>query len=137
MNSYKISDLTIGHTEYFHVTITEYMMNNFIEISGDTNPLHSDKIFASQYGYHDKVVFGMLVSSFYSKLIGVYLPGKYALLTNINIEFLKTVFVNDQLKITGEITDIDDRFNFINIKSYIIRKETKVSKANIRVTFNE
>ena len=137
MNSYKISDLTIGHTEYFHVTITEYMMNNFIEISGDTNPLHSDKIFANQYGYHDKVVFGMLVSSFYSKLIGVYLPGKYALLTNINIEFLKTVFVNDQLKITGEITDIDNRFNFINVKSYIIRKETKVSKANIRVTFNE
>ena len=137
MNSYKIADLVIGHTEYFHVTITELMMSKFLEISGDTNPLHSDKIFAKQYGYHDKVVFGMLISSFYSKLIGVYLPGKYALLTNINIEFLKTVFVNDQLKITGEIIDIDNRFNFINIKSYITREETKVSKAKIRVGFNE
>tara|TARA_Y100000591_G_C21679648_1_gene617400 strand:+ start:369 stop:782 length:414 start_codon:yes stop_codon:yes gene_type:complete len=137
MNSYKIADLAIGHTEYFHVTITELMMSKFLEISGDTNPLHSDKIFAKQYGYHDKVVFGMLISSFYSKLVGVYLPGKYALLTNINIEFLKTVFVNDQLKITGEIIDIDNRFNFINIKSYITREETKVSKAKIRVGFNE
>ena len=137
MNSYKISDLTIGHTEYFNVTVTEFMMNKFLEISGDTNPLHSNKIFASQYGYHDKVVFGMLISSFYSKLVGVYLPGKYALLTNINVEFLKTVFVNDQLKITGEIMGIDDRFNFINIKSYITRKEDTVSKASIRVTFNE
>ncbi len=137
MNSYKIADLAIGHTEHFHVTITELMMSKFLEISGDTNPLHSDKIFAKQYGYHDKVVFGMLISSFYSKLVGVYLPGKYALLTNINIEFSKTVFVNDQLKITGEIIDIDNRFNFINIKSYITREETKVSKAKIRVGFNE
>ena len=137
MNSYKINDLTIGHNENFDVVITESMMEQFVSISGDTNPLHSDRNFAGNYGHKDKVVFGMLLSSFYSKLVGVYLPGKYALLTNIDIDFIKTVFINDKLNITGEVNGIDNRFNFISIRSSITRNKIKVSNANIRVSFNE
>ena len=137
MNSYKINDLKVGHIEQFDVTVTESMMKKFIEISGDVNPLHSNSKFAINSGYSDRVVFGMLTSSFYSKLVGVHLPGKYALLNNIKIDFIKTVFVNDKLKILGEVKTIDNRFNFITVRSKIMRDESSVSRADIRVGFNE
>jgi 3-hydroxybutyryl-CoA dehydratase len=138
MNEFKFADLQVDQIESFDVTVSELMMNSFREISGDTNPLHSDRNFAVQNNYKDKVVFGLLVSSFYSRLVGVYLPGKYALLNSINVDFLKTVYVNDKLYVEGKIVKLDCRFKIINIKSKIIRQNKDiVSIANIRVSTNE
>ena len=138
MNEFRFKDLKVDQTERFEVTISELMMSNFREISGDVNPLHSDKDFAIKQNFQDKVVFGLLVSSFYSKLIGVYLPGKYALLNSINVDFLKPVYVQDKLYIEGRIVELDNRFKIINIKSRITREENNlVSRANIKVSTNE
>lgn len=138
MNEFRFEDLKVDQTERFEVTISELMMSNFREISGDVNPLHSDKDFAIKQNFKDKVVFGLLVSSFYSKLIGVYLPGKYALLNSINVDFLKPVYVQDKLYIEGRIVELDNRFKIINIKSRITREENNlVSRANIKVSTNE
>ena len=40
MNSYKFSDLSVGMSESFTVTITEEMMDKFIDITGDVSPIH-------------------------------------------------------------------------------------------------
>ena len=138
MNEYKFDDLRLNQIEKFEVTITESMVKNFRDISGDLNPLHSDKKFATKNNYRDKVVFGLLVSSFYSKLIGVHLPGKFALLNSINVDFLKPVYVSDKLFIEGKIIELDKRFRIINIKSRITRDDNNlVSRANIKVSTNE
>ena len=138
MNEFKFEDLKLDQTERFEVIISEQMMSDFREISGDINPLHSDKDFAIKQNFKDKVVYGLLVSSFYSKLIGVYLPGKYALLNSINVDFLKPVYVKDKLYIEGRIVELDNRFKIINIKSRITREENYlVSRANIKVSTNE
>lgn len=138
MNEFKFEDLKLDQTERFEVIISEQMMSDFREISGDINPLHSDKDFAIKQNFKDKVVYGLLVSSFYSKLIGVYLPGKYALLNSINVDFLKPVYVKDKLYIEGRIVELDNRFKIINIKSRITREENNlVSRANIKVSTNE
>jgi len=138
MNEYKFADLTINHIEKFDVTISDLMMKNFREISGDINPLHFDASFARLNKYKDKVVFGMLLSSFYSRLVGVYIPGKFALLNSISIDFVKPVYVNEKLYIEGKIVELDYRFKIINIKSRITRDDNElVSRANIKVSTNE
>tara|TARA_B110000977_G_scaffold201659_1_gene297549 strand:+ start:597 stop:1013 length:417 start_codon:yes stop_codon:yes gene_type:complete len=138
MNEFKFADLKVDQIEGFDAFVSELMMKSYREISGDTNPLHSDINFAIQNNYKDKVVFGLLLSSFYSRLVGVYLPGKYALLNSINIDFLKTVYINDKLHVEGKIIELDRRFKIINIKSKIIRENKDiVSRANIRVSTNE
>lgn len=138
MNEFKFNDLRINQIEKFEVIITDHMMNSFREISGDLNPLHNNKNFAIKNNYRDRVVFGLLVSSFYSKLIGVHLPGKYALLNSIDIDFLKPVYIKDRLFIEGKIVELDKRFKVINIKSRITRNNNNlVSRANIKVSTNE
>lgn len=138
MNEFKFGDLKLDQTEKFKVSISELMMKSFRKISGDINPLHFNRNFAIQNNFKDKVVFGLLISSFYSRLVGVYLPGKYALLNSIDIDFLKPVYVKDRLCIEGKIQELDIRFKIINIKSRITRDNNDlVSRANIKVSTNE
>lgn len=83
MNEYTYEQIAEGHTESFQVTLTEEMMEQFLRITGDVNPLHRDAAYARTRHYADKVVYGMLTSSFYSTLAGVYLPGKYSLIHSV------------------------------------------------------
>lgn len=134
MNNYKINDITLGMKYFFNIKITENMLNLFRELSGDKNPLHSNKKFAQERGYKDKVVYGMLTATFYSRLVGIYIPGKNCLLHSIDIKFTKPVFVGNHLTIIGEVIEIDTRFNTITLKSKIINEnEEIVSKAKINV----
>ena len=134
MNEFKFNDLRINQIEKFEVIITDHMMNSFREISGDLNPLHNNKNFAIKNNYRDRVVFGLLVSSFYSKLIGVHLPGKYALLHEISLQFSKPVFIGDKLRISGEVVLINDTFKQIVLKAYITnQKLQKISRAKIKI----
>ena len=138
MNDYKLLDLRISQSHSFQSEITEKMMQQFTKMSGDTNPLHSDPDFAIQKGFSSNVVFGMLTASFYSTLIGVYLPGKYALLQGIDISFHHPVYPGESLTIYGEICHIHEAFGQVEIKAFIRNQAAKkISKAKIKVGFTE
>ena len=126
MNEYKLEDMYVGMTEEFSVEITEGMQNNFRESTGDINPIHSDKNFAKEKGFDNVLVFGMLTASFFSTLVGVYLPGKNCLFQECkDIRFHSPVFIGDSLKITGQVVEIDNRFNRITVKASIRNQEGK------------
>jgi 3-hydroxybutyryl-CoA dehydratase len=76
----------------------------------------------------------MLTSSLYSQLVGVYLPGKYALLGGIDIDFHSPCFAGDKLEVQGEIVFLLDAYHRMEIKASIRNAGRKlVSKATIRV----
>ncbi|MDF1876055.1 dehydratase [Sulfurimonas sp. SAG-AH-194-I05] len=134
MNKYKFSDTRIGLEESFEVKIDVSKMDKFLDISNDINPLHIDREYAKEKGFIDRVVYGLLTSSFYSTLVGVYLPGKYCILQGIDIQFSKPVYIDDTLKVSGKITYINEAYKQIEIKAIIINQENqKVSKATIKV----
>lgn len=126
MNEYKLEDIKLNMTEEFEVQITEKMQDNFRNLSGDINPMHSDKNFAIERGFENKLVFGMLTASFFSTLVGVYLPGKNCLFQECkDIKFHSPVFVGDELLVKGEVIEIDERFRRITIKAVIRNQENK------------
>jgi 3-hydroxybutyryl-CoA dehydratase len=134
MNEYSWTDLRVGLRHGFEVTITPEMMEAFAVLSGDCNPLHVDAAFAVKAGFRGNVVFGMLTASFYSRLVGVYLPGKHALLHGIDLDFQSPTFVGDTLIIDGEIAFLSDAYRQIEIKARSRNQHGKlISKAVIRV----
>lgn len=137
MNHYRFEDIKIGLREEFDVTVTSEMMEIFLKVSGDNNPLHTDTRYAANKGFKDLVVYGMLTASFYSTLVGVYLPGEFCLLQGINISFHKPVFVGEKLTISGEVSSIHEAFRQAEIKAYIVNQDgKKISKALIKVGLN-
>lgn len=134
MNAFCYEDLQVGLTQKFETKITQNMMEQFRSITGDVNPLHNNKEFAKGKGYNDVVVYGMLVSSFYSTLAGVYLPGERSLIQSIDIKMVKPVFVGDTLTISGEVQECHDAFKMIRLKCQITNQhEKKVSKAVMQI----
>lgn len=125
MKEYKLEDIRLGMAEEFKVKITKKMQEDFRENIGDINPMHSDENFSKQKGFEKPLVFGMLTASFFSKLVGVYLPGKNCLFQECkDIRFHSPVFVGDELTIKGEVVEIDERFKRITIKA-TIRNQTQ------------
>lgn len=135
MNEYKFEDIKIGMKEKFQVSITEDMVNSFCKITGDVNPLHNDLEYAKSKGYQEKVVYGMLTSSFLSTLAGVYLPGKYSLIHSVEILFKKPVLISDSpLTIKGKVIEINESFRQFTIRFEILNnKQEKVVRGKMKV----
>ncbi len=134
MNNYKFVDIHVGLEESFSVRVKSEKLDKFLKISGDINPLHTDIEYSKSKGFSGRVVYGMLTSSFFSTLVGVYLPGKYCILQGIDIQFSKPVYIDDILTITGKVSYINEAYKQIEIKAIIINQDNeKVSKATIKV----
>ena len=67
--NYKFDDIIIGLTKEFSIEITESMINNFAEFSGDYNELHMDENYASTTKFGKRICHGMLLASFFSRLV--------------------------------------------------------------------
>ena len=102
--------------EQFSVTITEQMMQQFQEMTGDVNPLHCDETFAKEKGFGEKVAYGMLTASFLSTMAGVYLPGENSLIQSVEVKFVNPVFPGEEITFTGKVSEINDTFRFLVLK---------------------
>ena len=133
MNSYLYEEIAVGTAESFEVVVTDGMLELFKKLSGDTNPLHTDRDYAEKKGFSDRVVYGMLTASFYSRLIGVYLPGEHCLFQELEAKFSKPVYPGDKLTVSGTVSEKNDLFKRIVIKAEIRNSDgIKVSSAKIK-----
>ena len=88
-------------TERF--TLDAEVVRRFAEFSGDTNPLHVDAGEAREYGFPHAVAHGAIQVAYLSKLIGMVVPGPGALWTGHRIEWLRPVFVGDEIELRVEV----------------------------------
>lgn len=138
MNHYSFEEIEIGMSVSFDSEITEDKMIMFAQISGDLNPMHIDESYAKEHGYTDKVVYGMLSSSLYSTLVGMYLPGEKCLLNKCEINYRNPAYIGDKLFVYGEVIDKRDATRRIKVKGKIINQHgVTVNTADIVVSFTE
>ena len=126
MNRYGFDDLSVGMAAQFRRKIDGEIISGFAQISGDLNPLHIDANYARRSGFKDQVAHGMLCSSLFSELIGVHLPGKNCLLTDISVVFSKPVFINDEVTVDGSITQLSPAFRSAKIDATISNQNSEV-----------
>lgn len=125
MNSYTFDEIELEQTEQFEVEITAEKMELFCQLSGDVSPIHLDASYAKQRGYEGRVVYGMLVASFFSTLAGTYLPGEHCLLHSVSSKFAKPVLIGDVLTISGTVTEKHDLFKEVTLKAKVVNQHGK------------
>jgi len=133
----KYDEIKIGDTSSFIHKITLEDIEKFIEISGDTNPLHCNEEYAKTTEFKGRIVHGMLVSSLLSQLVGMHLPGKYCLYLSQTLEFRKPIRPNTVLKIVGEVISKMDAFKLLTIRTTVSDDKTDTTyitgEAKVRV----
>ena len=126
-----LSDLTfeqieIGLSVEFPVTISESMVDDFAKVSGDFSPIHMDDKYAKSTSFGKRVVHGMLLASFLSQMVGMYLPGKHALYSSQTLEFHNPCFVGNEISVTSKVIDKSQSTKIIKIESKISNEENKL-----------
>ena len=117
-------NISIGYFDEFSVNVDSKMLESFANISGDFNPLHMDPIYAEQTQFKKQVCHGMLLASFFSKLVGMHIPGKSALYFSQSLNFRAPCFVNDVVTVKGTVIEKRETTKMITIKTEIINQDS-------------
>ena len=136
---YTFDSINIGINHEFKIIISEKLVSDFSIISGDFNPLHMDKNYAAKSKFKKRVCHGMLLASFFSRLVGMYLPGKNALYFSQTLNFVSPSFINDSITVKGEIIDKSDATKIVTVKTSIVNQKNELildGEAKVMITNN-
>ena len=126
LSELNFDQINIGDSKEFKIIITNSMIDEFARISGDFNPLHTDEKYAQSTKFGKRLVHGMLLASFLSQMVGMYLPGKHALYSSQTLEFHNPCFVNDEINVVSKVIDKSQSTKIIKIESKISNEENKI-----------
>jgi 3-hydroxybutyryl-CoA dehydratase len=116
---YRLDDISPGLTKNFKIKVTESMTEEFAKLTGDYSPLHMEEEYARTTNFGHKICHGMLVGSFFSRLVGMYLPGKYGLLLSYSLRHLLPCFPDQEIKVEGRVLDKSSATRIITISASV------------------
>ena len=131
LSEYTFDEIEIGLTKQFQITITESMMDDFAKLTGDFSPIHMDKDYASTTTFEKRVVDGMLLASFLSKIVGMHLPGKHALYFSQSLDFRQPCFISDKITVSSRVIDKSTSTKILKIESKITNQDDKILLSGI------
>ena len=100
LHGYYLEDLSVGMTGVFAKTVTEADIVMFAGISGDTNPVHINQLFAEGSMFKNRIAHGMLSASLISTVVGTRLPGPGCIYVSQNLRFRAPVKAGDRVTFT-------------------------------------
>ncbi len=119
------SDLHNGMTHSFEFSISESMVKDFAELTGDFNSLHINKDFGRRTMFRQNTVHGMLPFSFIC-LLDFFRVDSYSFsFQKFSANFLKPIFVDQKMQITGTIIDFNKEKKLINCNFVISDKKAE------------
>jgi len=122
VSSMTFESIKLGQTVQFEIKIDEITLNDFAKLSGDYNPLHMDDDYAKSTKFGKRVCHGMLLASYLSRLVGMYLPGKNALYFSQTLNFRLPCFIGDQIVIKGEVIEKHETTKIITLKTTMVNQ---------------
>lgn len=101
-----LSDLRVGQNVSQRVLFDQRLLDYFEGLAKDRAPLHSNASAAQSMGFSEPIVQGLAVTSRFSRLIGMYLPGSRAVLQKIEMSYHQPVYLRQTLLYNCSVTRI-------------------------------
>ena len=124
-SEYSFDEIEIGMQKSFKIVISEDRLDEFAKLSGDDNPLHMNEEYASSTSFKKRVCSGMFLSSFFSRLVGMYLPGKHALHISQSLNFVNPCFIGETITVEGKVIDKSPATKIIKLETTITNESGK------------
>lgn len=112
----------LNQSQSFSKTITEYDIYTFAGISGDFNPIHVNREKAKDSIFNGQIAHGILVSSFISTVIGMYLPGPGTIYLKQSLNFKKPVYIGDTITAKVTIKEIEENKKIAKLYTVVINQ---------------
>lgn len=103
-----VQGLTVGSTASYEKSVSAEDIATFAQVTGDTNPLHTDAAYAARTRFQNPIAHGMLGAGVISAAIGAKLaPGKAVIYLGQNLQFRAPVMPGDTITANVEVTEVD------------------------------
>lgn len=127
---FSVKEMEVGQSASMSKTVTEADIILFAGITGDFNPAHIDEEYAKNSMFKGRIAHGMLSAGFISATLAMKLPGPGSIYLGQSMKFKAPVRINDTVKTTVTITDI-------NVEKKIVKLETVCSVGDTQVVVGE
>lgn len=115
----RFAALRVGDVASWTHVLTAAELDAFTTLSGDDNPLHVDDSYARQQGFRGRVVHGMLLGAFLSRVVGTVLPGPGALWLSQSIRWARAAYVEDRIEIEVRVTHLSSALRTVVLDTTI------------------
>ena len=115
-------NLDVGFTDSVTVQVTDKMVQQFAELSGDRNPIHMDETYAAKTRFGRRIAHGMISGALISAAL-VKLIGGAGVYLGQTLKFVNPVFIDDMITITIKVTGVRKEKGIATV-------ETNVTKQN-------
>ncbi len=104
--SARFEALAVGQAAELARTVTEADVARFAELTGDTNPAHTDRAWAEASRFGGLVAHGMLTAGIVSAVLGTRLPGPGAIYLSQTLRFVRPVRIGDTVTARAEVLEL-------------------------------
>ncbi len=105
----EFDNLAVGQTSSLDFCITDAMIDQFGELTGDKSLLHMDTPFARRSQFRERVAHGMLPVSYLLLLDDFFLPNHHITFQKLSASFKNICVDGDQLTLTAKLTAKDEK----------------------------
>lgn len=106
----------------------------FATLSGDKNPVHLDRNFATEQGYPAPIVYGALLIAKVSEIIGMRLPGPIGIWSGLQIDFRQPLYVHETANLEMELVQLSEATRSMVMKFNITSGEKLVATGRAMAT---
>lgn len=106
----------VGDVFQHSLEVTRELMQRFLQMSGDSNPIHMDDRYAVAHGFRGAVVYGNLLGAMISHLVGMKLPTKEVVILSESLEFRKPSYVGEQIRLEAVVTSIHEAVSAVSLR---------------------
>lgn len=111
------TDLNVGDVFSTSREVTDELVRNFAEVSGDYNPIHLNEEFAKKTRFGRRIAHGMLSGAFISAVLGVEFKDRKIVYLSQTMKFVAPVYLGDVVTATGRITNIREDKGIVTVET--------------------
>src|SRR5215210_4127177 len=108
-------DIKIGDTFSTTREVTDQLIRDFAELSGDHNPIHLDEDFAKATRFGRRIAHGMLSGAFISAVLGNEFKNRKILYLSQTMRFTAPAFIGDTITTTATVTAIRESKGIVTL----------------------
>ncbi len=86
--------IEVNQTYSHDFSFSQTEVNQFAQVTGDKNPVHTDADYAAKTMFKRPIMHGMLSASLFSKVFGTLFPGEGTIYLKQSLNFLKPMYVD-------------------------------------------